>query len=415
MKIRDILLLEYRRDVTLRSFGKRLLDRYTQETGDTSASADDVIAQIEQGDPTPNQQYVPWIVREYISGGIRRMEDVKSRVRPALTLYHQNKRMSGFPAEARDINRINTDQLYDITERFKPAQKEDTDRGRFKTIIDNHEVRVIQPMDEKAACYYGRGTRWCTAARENNMFSHYHDQGPLYIFLPKTPKYTGEKYQIHAESDQFMNERDTEVDLVELIKRFPSTSDFLHPMMVKIHNDYPLLSLTDDDTLDKIAAAIRITIEHSIPKIRDNMIRVNMKDYKTWIEDHEPQEDIQELIRNPPEYLSFEKFNTKAARELNDLKKFSENLTGSWLKQKLLTVSKAHRSYYLFEVLCDFSEWLQRLYVDSLISAFFWNCIIFTARPQYNCIRYKNTDVAIPNTNRTMFVCVDSNSLGKLT
>ena len=49
-----------------------------------------------------------------------------------------------------------------------------------------------------AACYYGQGTRWCTAAtRGKNYFSEYHNESPLLIILPKEPQYPGEKYQLH--------------------------------------------------------------------------------------------------------------------------------------------------------------------------------------------------------------------------
>jgi len=77
---------------------------------------------------------------------------------------------------------------------------------------------VVVPQDEAAACYYGRGTRWCTAATKGeNYFVHYNKEGPLYIILPKNPSYKGEKYQLHIESKQFMNEKDDPVSLAKLL------------------------------------------------------------------------------------------------------------------------------------------------------------------------------------------------------
>jgi hypothetical protein len=81
-------------------------------------------------------------------------------------------------------------------------------------------VRVIQPEDTSAACYYGQGTRWCTAADSNNMFDRYNRDGPMYILLPTKAQYEGEKYQVHPDSGQYMDEQDRDVDAGDLIERF---------------------------------------------------------------------------------------------------------------------------------------------------------------------------------------------------
>jgi len=67
---------------------------------------------------------------------------------------------------------------------------------------------VIHPKTEEAAKYYGKGTQWCTAAENNNMFDHYNKNGPLYIVIGK--RYN-EKYQFHFESEQFMDETDESI------------------------------------------------------------------------------------------------------------------------------------------------------------------------------------------------------------
>jgi hypothetical protein len=107
----------------------------------------------------------------------------------------------------------------------KPQELDD--RGEDRVVAKTDEVRVIQPLDEKAACYYGQGTRWCTAATQGmNFFERYNRRGPLYIFLPANPEYTGEKYQIHFDDPpQFMDQEDRPVPPENLFKRFPSLKD----------------------------------------------------------------------------------------------------------------------------------------------------------------------------------------------
>jgi ankyrin repeat protein len=95
------------------------------------------------------------------------------------------------------------------------------------TVYDGKTIRVIQPTTEAAACHYGRGTRWCTAATEGiNMFGRYNKQGPLYIIIPKKPHYEGEKYQIHFETDQYMDKEDKKIAPEKLIELYPELSEF---------------------------------------------------------------------------------------------------------------------------------------------------------------------------------------------
>ena len=101
-----------------------------------------------------------------------------------------------------------------------PEEKKEADKGTSKTVFENDKVRIVIPEDQTAACYYGQGTRWCTAAKtSSNYFNHYSKDGPLYILLPKQPKHDGEKYQLHFESEQFMDENDYTVEnLVTLLE-----------------------------------------------------------------------------------------------------------------------------------------------------------------------------------------------------
>lgn len=84
-----------------------------------------------------------------------------------------------------------------------------------KLIYEDDEFLVIIPETHNAACYYGKGTRWCTAAKDDDsMFNEYTEDGPLYIFISKeNPE---DKYQLHFESGQFMNEYDSEVELTDI-------------------------------------------------------------------------------------------------------------------------------------------------------------------------------------------------------
>jgi hypothetical protein len=240
-------LLEYKRDITANNLGQQLLGRlendnsvdsdYDLDLSDESELQEFIsrkLEQVEKADPTPNKQYTEWLVRRYIDGSISRFEDALSTWADFLHEYHTLKIHRQLPQQIADINRfkgrdsalrlmlrINT--LYD---EFQTArnEKEVMPKGDAKEILNNSEVRIIIPNDEASACYYGQGTRWCTAAKNNNMFGGYSSHNhPLFILLPKNPTHDGEKYQVHLRENEWMDEEDTEVGAQEVIERFSNT------------------------------------------------------------------------------------------------------------------------------------------------------------------------------------------------
>ena len=184
----------------------------------------DILTAIEQADPTPNKEYTQWLAKCYANEA-QKIEDITSKGTDWLKTYHQFKVKKILPDNLRNIANFKFSQLYDIIANDELNAKLDAienapskDKGKAQVVFDNSLVRIIVPNDEAAACYYGQGTRWCTAAKNNNMYERYTADGNLYIMLPKQPNYEGEKYQLHFASNQFMDEGDDPVDnIVELL------------------------------------------------------------------------------------------------------------------------------------------------------------------------------------------------------
>jgi hypothetical protein len=185
----------------------------------------DILTAIEQADPTPNKEYAQWLAKCY-ANEFQKIEDIISKGADWLKKYHQFKVKRILPDNLRNIANLKFSQLYDIIANDELNAKLDAienapskDKGSAETIYDDASVRIIHPMDEAAACYYGQGTQWCTAGRSNNMFNRYNKDGKMYILLPKNPQYDGEKYQLHFSSEQFMDETDADVgDLLALLQ-----------------------------------------------------------------------------------------------------------------------------------------------------------------------------------------------------
>lgn len=272
MRAREIIL-EYKKDITLRKYILPLLSKLS---GDPSVSEElsnhyndlayepvetllgdkivnDVIRTFEKADPTPHKEYVPWLVRMYLSDSVRRFEDIGSTIADYLEKFHRAKVRKQLPEWMRDINQFKAiSQFYTAVGNIEITDREPVDKGQSTVIYDDASVRVITPLDAAAACYYGRGTKWCTAARNNNMFDIYAKGGPLYIVIPKKPNYPGEKYQLHFDTKQFMDEEDHEVEIGTLAEWYPS----LKVALQKVGIQNMVLSLVSSDTAMKIREEI---------------------------------------------------------------------------------------------------------------------------------------------------------------
>lgn len=175
---------------------------------------------IVQADPTWNKgkpdkmgRYGKWLLGLYKKGSLK-LEDLY-KVTEDLKYFvkYYNK------IEDKDINHYaDINQLYDVVKPFKQAQEDGQELATSKSdevrkakadcrkIFENGEWLILVPLTKEAAIYYGKNTRWCTAATNgNNMFAHYNAKGPLYVNIDKR---SNRKYQFHFETSQFMDEED---------------------------------------------------------------------------------------------------------------------------------------------------------------------------------------------------------------
>ena len=193
-------LFEYKRDITEKKLGDKL-EKVASEDGSTLAKALDILEKI---DPTKNKQYVEWLCRQYIQQKFR-LED-KNRVIEVLTRFEKIKNR----LEQKDINRYNFHELQSLMDKHFEEVVLDVDAKTVKgaKVLYNGPLGQLSiPSTKAAACELGAGTKWCTAAKSNNMFAHYNSSGPLYIWKDKS----GEKYQFHFESNQFMDDKDSPI------------------------------------------------------------------------------------------------------------------------------------------------------------------------------------------------------------
>jgi hypothetical protein len=71
--------------------------------------------------------------------------------------------------------------------------------------------QIVSPLTEDSAKWWGKGTRWCTSAENNNRFEHYAKQAPLLILL--MPDKQKLQFWKNDNNIQFMDEADKTVSL----------------------------------------------------------------------------------------------------------------------------------------------------------------------------------------------------------
>jgi Domain of unknown function (DUF4116) len=199
---------------------------------ETQLPAKDLILRFAGSDPTPGKSRTQWLVKTYIKDKHFKLEDL-GRVYAALAAFERFKRK--LPLEQREINHLKTlSSLETLINPFVKAEAKarlerdlSTATGRelrrLECVKARDESIVVQecegvptiavPMTEFAACWWGRGTQWCTAADKNNSFAHYHEFAPLLVIICPD----GAKFQMNVKSYTFQFMDSTDKDVSEQI------------------------------------------------------------------------------------------------------------------------------------------------------------------------------------------------------
>ena len=252
MRYNQLILLEYDRSKTAAAYGEKLLAVAVRDTWfvqqynnalpgrnikDTAKKnpeqvLDYLLTWIERGDPTRNKEYSQSIAKLYANGQSK-LEDVASTLADYLVKFDRLKRKKKIQPPRNDFNRYrDLESFYDVVDEYPEEEEAKPEvKQNAQELYRASNLIVTIPQDEQAACYYGQGTRWCTAGKTNNQYDYYtKGNRPLDIIIPRQPAYPGEKYQFHFETKQFMDEQDRQIGaggIVKLVKRFPELTKIL--------------------------------------------------------------------------------------------------------------------------------------------------------------------------------------------
>jgi hypothetical protein len=221
------------------------------------ASIDNIFKKIEEADPTPNREYVQWVLGLYTRalkdrtpktdlmlpennmGGMAYLffEDLV-KLPESLRYFHKVKNSKVLTLEQKDIYGYRS--INHFIETVFLSQKDDL---TIVTPTDVLNAKELQQLNDKTAAIvhqdqdwivvhtikkvaneiFGEQTTWCTAGtRYSSMFDNYNKDGHLFILvrnktgasshLKSNP---GNRLQFHFESDQFRDVTNHQIDILQ--------------------------------------------------------------------------------------------------------------------------------------------------------------------------------------------------------
>jgi hypothetical protein len=142
-----------------------------------------------QHDPSDNHKYLEWMAKElarkgswvlnvsphYLVGLVKRFHDNLHKIEKKDLYQYQGWK------DLEDTVKVAESKLSKSEE--KRIQKQGS-----KLLYSDDRFLVVSPKTQEASCYYGSGTRWCTAAKKNNQFENYTEDGILVYIIDKWSK-----------------------------------------------------------------------------------------------------------------------------------------------------------------------------------------------------------------------------------
>ena len=156
---------------------------------------------------------------------------LNSTVGQAISLFHKHK--NKLPENMRSVYALNSEtklslyqspgDLWNSVKQYqgelsgKELKKEEQEKIYRETefVYKDEETgfQIVSPLTKESAKWWGKGTRWCTSAENNNMFWDYAKDAPLFVII--MPNNNGDKLQLwkYKNEIQFMDEADNKVSL----------------------------------------------------------------------------------------------------------------------------------------------------------------------------------------------------------
>jgi len=140
---------------------------------------------------TVPQKYLEWVGKNI---GEINFEGNLSKLSVALKTF--DKISSNLPIT--DINGYNSIvELINALVSYEQKPRREIRKVEGGNVVhEDGRFFVVNPLTHGASCYYGKGTKWCTAADSDHQFKKYNEDGKLFYILDKTKATSDPLYKI---------------------------------------------------------------------------------------------------------------------------------------------------------------------------------------------------------------------------
>ena len=145
----------------------------------------------------PNHKYLDWITKNWSPTDVEGDEithNLKEILLAVSKFDTQNQRL-----KIKDLNQYkNLDQLFDTLQKLGQTARRTVEiSDEVDRIYEDNRFVVVVPKTHKSSCYYGAGTKWCTASKDTDShFSNYKSSGELYYIIDKTLPTSSPYYKV---------------------------------------------------------------------------------------------------------------------------------------------------------------------------------------------------------------------------
>ena len=145
----------------------------------------------------PNHKYLDWITKNWSPTDVEGDEithNLKEILLAVSKFDTQNQRL-----KIKDLNQYkNLDQLFDTLQKLGQTVRRTVEiSDEVDRIYEDNRFVVVVPKTHKSSCYYGAGTKWCTASKDTDShFSNYKTNGELYYIIDKTLPTSSPYYKV---------------------------------------------------------------------------------------------------------------------------------------------------------------------------------------------------------------------------
>jgi hypothetical protein len=146
--------------------------KYSQKFG--SNNVDSIVKSVPQ-------KYLDWAGKNL---DVVNFDEGLSKLGPALDKFE--KISSNLPVT--DLLQYKSiGQLLNALSEYDGRQRREIKRVEGGNVVyDDGRYFVVNPLTHESSCYYGKGTKWCTAAETDSHFKRYNEDGKLFYILDRT-------------------------------------------------------------------------------------------------------------------------------------------------------------------------------------------------------------------------------------